>query len=489
MVLSELGTRLTAALRALSTKSSIDDEVLNEALKEICNALLASDVNVKLVAGLRANVKKRVNLPELAAGLSRANLIKQAVFDELVSLLDPKVKPFYPTKGKPSVLMMVGLQGSGKTTTVTKLAYYYRRKGLKTGVVCADTFRAGAFAQLRQNATKAKIPFYGSETETDPVRVAKQGVDLFKKDKTDVIIVDTSGRHKQEEELFVEMAEVAAAVKPDLIIFVMDASIGQAAQDQAAAFKARVPVGAVIITKLDGHAKGGGALSAVAATQSPIIFIGTGERILDLDQFVPQTFVQKLLGMGNMKEVVDMVKQAMPKAQQERLTAKLATGKLTLRDFYEQLEATMQMGPIDKMIQNLPGLSNMQMPPGVDANAKLKGFLNIMDSMTAAELDGKCQMTATRVERIARGSGHPIMEVQLVLEQHKMFQKLGPLAKPGGLGRGGLPNMRNISQLGAKLPPKLLQQMGGIGGLQSLVRSLNMAEQHPGKAGSMPLFS
>ncbi|KAH3767142.1 signal recognition particle 54 kDa subunit [Pelomyxa schiedti] len=486
MVLSELGNKLTAALHAMASHSTVGDEELNQMLVEIGNALMTADVNVKLVAQLRNNVKKRVNLPDLAPGLSRAHIIRQAVFDELCELLDPHVPPFVPIKGKPNVLMMVGLQGSGKTTTVTKLARFYKRKGFKPGVICADTFRAGAYAQLRQNATKAQVLFYGSETETDPVKVASDGVGLFKKESSDLIIVDTSGRHKQEEALFEEMESIASSIKPDCIIFVMDASIGQTAHDQAAAFKARVPIGSVIITKLDGHAKGGGALSAVAATQSPIIFLGTGERQEDLDSFTPKVFVKRLLGEGNMKEVIEIVKEVMPKEQQERLTTKLQQGKLTLRDLYEQLQATLQMGPIDKMLQNLPGFSNMPLPKGVDANAKLRGFINIMDSMTAAELDGKAAMTPQRMERIARGSGHPVMEVQLLMEQYKMFTKLSALAKPGSLGRGNIPNMRNIAQLGNKLPPKMLQQMGGIGGLQSLVRQLSNAEN--GGAGLSGLF-
>eukprot|EP01105_Mastigella_eilhardi_P019277 TRINITY_DN4529_c0_g1_i2.p1 TRINITY_DN4529_c0_g1~~TRINITY_DN4529_c0_g1_i2.p1 ORF type:complete len:404 (+),score=114.24 TRINITY_DN4529_c0_g1_i2:117-1328(+) len=361
MVLGELSNRLLHALRAVSESSSVNEETLTEMLKEIGNALLLADVNVQLVVQLKKNITKRVNLPELASGLNRSTIIRKAVFDELCALLDPKSKPYQPVKGKPNVLMLVGLQGSGKTTTVTKLAHWYRRKGFKPGLVCADTFRAGAYAQLRQNATKAKIPFFGSETETDPARVAKEGVDIFKKEGNDLIIVDTSGRHKQQEELFVEMQDVAAATNPDCIIFVMDASIGQTAHDQAVAFKSRVPVGSVIITKMDGHAKGGGALSAVAATQSPIIFIGTGERIPDLDSFSPTSFVKRLLNMGNIDEVVDMVKTAMPKEQQQRLTSRMQQGKLTLRDMMEQLQTAMSMGPIDKMLQNLPGFSNMQL--------------------------------------------------------------------------------------------------------------------------------
>jgi len=297
---------------------------------------MAADVSFKLVMELRKNLKTRISLEEMATGMNRRKAIHKAVFDELCKLMDSGKKPMKPARSKPNVIMFVGLQGSGKTTTVAKLAKYYKRTGWRTCMVCADTFRAGAFDQLRQNAIKIKVPYYGrcvraciplarscihlehslmcacvracvcrcSEFETDPIRVAEEGVNLFKEEGFEIIIVDTSGRHKQEEGLFEEMEQVAAAVvcgrrcacatccvhsrqcsrergalvpcscsviddgagttkqKPDTVIFVMDASIGQAAYDQALAFQQRVDVGAVILTKMDGHAKGGGALSA-----------------------------------------------------------------------------------------------------------------------------------------------------------------------------------------------------------------------------------
>jgi signal recognition particle subunit SRP54 len=230
-------------------------------------------------------------------------------------------------KGKQNVIMFVGLQGSGKTTTCTKLAYYYQHKGWKTCLICADTFRAGAFDQLKQNATKARIPFYGSYTEVDPVMIAQEGVDKFREEKFEIIIVDTSGRHKQEESLFEEMLQVSQATNPDNIVYVMDATIGQACEAQARAFKDKVDVASVIVTKLDGHAKGGGALSAVAATRSPITFIGTGEHIDDLEPFQTKPFISKLLGMGDIQGLVDKVSE-LGLDDNEELMKKLQHGEL-----------------------------------------------------------------------------------------------------------------------------------------------------------------
>jgi signal recognition particle subunit SRP54 len=274
MVLGELGKKLQGALRSLTAASVIDKELLDLILKQICTALLESDVNVKLVQKLRTNIKKIVDFEQLENNANKKRIIYKAIFDELCALVDPGIEAFEPRRGKANVIMFVGLQGSGKTTTCTKLAYHYTRKGYKTGLVCTDTFRAGAFDQLKQNATKAKIPYYGSYTESDPVQLANEGVSAFKKQNFEVIIVDTSGRHRQETELFQEMREIYDDIKPDNVIFVLDGTIGQAADAHAKAFKESVQVGSIVITKMDGHAKGGGAISAVAATNSPIIFIG-----------------------------------------------------------------------------------------------------------------------------------------------------------------------------------------------------------------------
>jgi signal recognition particle subunit SRP54 len=221
-----------------------------------------------------------------------------------VNIVDPGVTPHEVKKGKPNVIMFVGLQGAGKTTTIAKFANYYQRKGFKCCMVCADTFRAGAYDQLKQNATKLRCPFYGSYTEADPVAIAAEGVAQFRKEKYEVIIVDTSGRHRQEAALFEEMQEIRVAIEPDNVVFVLDATQGQAVHEQATSFHEAIDIGSVVVTKLDGHAKGGGALSAVAATGAPILFLGSGEHFDDFEPFVARSFVSRLLGMGDMSTPV-----------------------------------------------------------------------------------------------------------------------------------------------------------------------------------------
>merc|ERR1719158_180931 len=319
---------------------------------------------------------------------NKQKLIQKAVVQNLVQLLTPDKEPYQLRKGKSNVVMFVGLQGSGKTTTCTKVAHFYQRKGWKVAMVCADTFRAGAFDQLKQNAAKARIPFYGSYSETDPVVIADDGVQLFRKERYELILVDTSGRHRQESALFEEMQQIHCVIHPDDTIFIMDSHIGQACADQALAFKTAVPIGSCIITKLDGHAKGGGALSAVAATNSPIVFIGTGEHFDDLEPFVPKGFVSRLLGMGDMAGLLNDMKDLGVMDKQPELVEKFSKGIFTLRDMYEQFQNVMKLGPLNKVMGMIPGIPDFlkAQSGSEDGGNRLKRFMYMMDSMTDGEL-------------------------------------------------------------------------------------------------------
>ncbi|KAM3380643.1 hypothetical protein P3S68_006216 [Capsicum galapagoense] len=332
MVLAQLGGSISRALQQMRNATIIDEKVLNDCLNEITRALLQADVQFKLVRDMSTNIKKIVNLEDLAAGHNKRRIIQQAVV--------------------------------WKNHNVYKICLSPPEKRLEAALVCADTFRAGAFDQLKQNATKAKIPFYGSYTESDPVKIAVDGVETFKKEDCDLIIVDTSGRHRQEAALFEEMRQVSEATKPDLVIFVMDSSIGQAAFDQAQAFRQSVAVGAVIVTKMDGHAKGGGALSAVAATKSPVIFIGTGEHMDEFEVFDVKPFVSCLLGMGDLSGLVNKIQDVVSIDQQPELLQKLSEGQLTLRIMYEQYQNMLKMSPLGQVFSMLPGFSAEMMAKG-----------------------------------------------------------------------------------------------------------------------------
>ncbi|WWC71576.1 signal recognition particle protein SRP54 [Kwoniella pini CBS 10737] len=513
MVLADLGNRLHGALNQLSRASVVDDRVIDALLKELCAALLEADVNVKLVSQLRtkvkAKVKKSLEEAEKAGGreANKKNVVQKAVFDELVSLVDPGVEPYKPVKGKTNVLMAVGIQGAGKTTTCTKLAVHYSRRGMKTGLVCADTFRAGAFDQLKQNATKAKIPFYGSYTETDPVAIASLGVEKFRKERFDVIIVDTSGRHKQESELFEEMVAISQAVSPDMTIMVLDASIGQAAEGQSRAFKDSADFGAIIVTKLDGHAKGGGAISAVAATKTPIIFLGTGEHLHDLERFAPQPFVSKLLGQGDMQGLVEHMQdiaRSNPDKQKD-LAKKLEQGKFTIRDWKDQLSNIMSMGSLSKIASMIPGMPANMMGEGgeEEAGAKLKRMIYITDAMRQDELDSDGLIFVSfdkagnpiglnrRAKRVARGSGTSVREVEELLAQARMMagmakqaggangwmsamQKMQAAAGGKPLGPNGQPSPAQIEAMRKAMPPELMRKIRAAGpqGAQKMMQDM-----------------
>ena len=440
-------------------------------LKEICSALLAADVNVRLVQSLRKSVKSSVQLSSLPAAANKKRVIQKAVFDHLVSLVDPHAEPYKPKKGKANTIMFVGLQGAGKTTTCTKLARHYQTRGFKTALVCADTFRAGAFDQLKQNATKAKIPYYGSLTQTDPAVVAAEGVAKFKKERFEIIIVDTSGRHRQEEDLFAEMVQIQTAIKPDQTIMVLDSTIGQAAEAQSSAFKTAADFGAIIITKTDGHAAGGGAISAVAATHTPIIFLGTCEHMLDLERFSPKPFIQKLLGMGDMASLVEHVQAVTKDSAGAKETYKhIAAGMFTLRDFRENITSIMKMGPLSKISSMIPGLSNITSGlDDEDGSMKLKRMVYIFDSMSTAELDGDGKIFVdqpSRMVRVARGSGTSVREVEDLLSQHRM---MAGMAKKVGGQKKQMQRAQNMLKGGNKeqqmaAMQKRMASMGGAGG-------------------------
>ncbi|KZT53982.1 signal recognition particle protein [Calocera cornea HHB12733] len=520
MVLADLGRRINGALSSLSRAGTLDDALLDSTLKEICTALLESDVNVKLVASLRTRVKAQVKAALEAdktgggRDAQKRNVVQKAVFDELVGLVNPGVEPYKPKKGQSNVIMAVGLQGNGKTTTCTKLAVYYQKRGFKSCIVCADTFRAGAFDQTRQSATKAKVAYFGSYTETDPVVIAAQGVEKFRKERFEIIIVDTSGRHKQEKDLFAEMEMIGEAVKPDMTVLVLDASIGQAAEAQSRAFKETANFGAIIVTKMDGHAKGGGAISAVAATQTPIIFLGTGEHLSDLERFAPEPFISKMLGMGDIQGLVEHMQdmaQQNPEKQKE-VMKNLEQGKFTIKDWREQMGNVMNMGPISKFASMIPGLPDMAGSED-EISSKFKRMIYMTDSMTSYELesDGLCFLemekdgktpirTNWRVQRVARGSGTSVGEVEEMLFQYRMMASMAKgaggkngwlsamqkmQAAGGGRGKGpnGMPTPQQIQAMQKALPPGMLQKLrsGGLGGIQDIMRQMM-----PGGGGEMP---
>jgi signal recognition particle subunit SRP54 len=415
-MLDNLSTSLKDALKKLAGKSVIDRAAVDELVKDLQRALISSDVNVKLVMELSKAIRTRSLDEELPKGTNVREHVLRIVYQELVRL----VWTTADIKLEPQIILMAGLQGSGKTTTTAKLARYFQKKGMKAGVICADTFRPGAYEQLATLCAKINVPCFGNPQEKDAVKITRDGLKSLK--DLELVIVDTQGRHALEADLIQEIIELNILTKATHRWLVIDAALGQQASEQAKRFHEAINIDGVIITKMDGTAKGGGALSAVAETKSGIVFIGSGETIDDLERFDPDGFISRLLGMGDMKALLEKAQEAISKDDVD--VNAMMKGKFTLRDMYKQLEALNKMGPLKQIMGMLP-MGNMELPEGVYdvTTTKMVRYRIIMDSMTPFELDDPTLINSSRMQRIARGAGATPDEVRELLKYFKMMQR------------------------------------------------------------------
>jgi len=422
MALERLGASLHEALRKLFRAAVVDEAAVKELIRDVQRALLQADVNVQLVLDISKRIEERALKEKVPPGISRREHVIKVVYEELTRFLGDKPVPLKVEPGKRKVLMLVGIQGSGKTTAAAKLARYFQKRGLKPALICADTYRPGAFEQLQQLASRINVPVYGDPKSKDPVKIALEGLKQFS-DK-DIVIVDTAGRHKEEQELIREMKMLEEKIKPDEVMLVIDGTIGQQALVQAKAFNEATSIGSILVTKLDGSARGGGALSAVAATGAPIKFISTGEKIEDIEPFVPSRFVGRLLGMGDVEALVEKVREAEVKVPEKKAKA-ILSGKFTLTDMYEQFEAMRKMGPFQKILKMLPGMSyNVPEEMLEQAEDKLEKWRVIIQSMTPEERENPKILNASRIRRVARGSGTSEKDVKELLKQYVMMRKM-----------------------------------------------------------------
>jgi signal recognition particle subunit SRP54 len=422
MVLDRLGSSLNDALKKIFRAPVMDEKTVKELVRDIQRALLQADVNVKLVLEVSKRIEERALKEKVPPGVSRREHVVKVVYEELTRFLGEKPASLKIEPEKSMVLMLVGIQGSGKTTASGKLAKYFQKRGLKTALVCTDTYRPGAYDQLKQLAGKANIPVYGEPKEKKSEKIALRGLKQFK--DYDVVIVDTAGRHKEEKGLIDEMKRLEKAIKPDEAILVIDGTIGQQAAVQARAFHEATPIGSILVSKLDGSARGGGALSAVAAIGAPIKFISAGEKLGDIEPFVPSRFVGRLLGMGDLQSLVDKVREAEVKVPEKKVRAFLS-GKFTLTDMYEQFESMKKMGPLKGLLKMIPGMGynipDEQMNMAEDA---LKKFRVIIQSMTPKEREKPKILSSSRIRRVARGSGTTEKEVKELIKQYNNMRKM-----------------------------------------------------------------
>jgi len=427
-MLDSLKNNLRDAIKKIVKSSGIDKELIKELSKDVQRALLQSDVNVRLVLEITKQLEARSLNETPPPGLSRKDHIVKILYDELAKLLG-KETDFDFKPGKQNKIILLGIQGSGKTTVTAKLAKFLTKQGYKVGVIGADTYRPGALVQLRTMCEKSNVEVYGEPNNKDSPDIVKNGLNHFEELPLDVILIDTAGRHKEEKDLLAEMEQINKVADPDLAILVIDGTIGQQCFNQAEAFHKTIPVGGIIITKLDSSAKGGGAIAASAGTGAQIMYIGTGELIDDLEKFSPTRFVGRLLGMGDIQAVLDLAKRLENEGDDVRLK-RISSGKMNMDDFFYQLEEVTKVGSLKGFLDNMPGLSGMVKDDQLDQmEGRVSKWRFIIQSMTKTEKADPDILNSSRIKRISRGSGWPEHEVKELLKNYKNSKNMMKASK------------------------------------------------------------
>ncbi len=458
MVLDDLGSSLRSTLDDLRGKSRISEDDVDDIVKEIQRSLIQADVDIELVRELSDSIKQRGLEEDPPSGTSPRDWVLRIVYEELVELLGESTE--LPLQEQ--TILLAGLYGSGKTTTAGKIAWWFSKKGLRPAIIQTDTDRPGAYDQAKQLAEEAEVDYYGDPDADDPERIAEEG--LLETADADVQIVDTAGRDALNQELIDQIERIEKTADPDRNLLVIDAAMGQSAKEQAQEFEETIGVDGVIVTKVDGTAKGGGALAAVNETDSTIAFLGTGETVKDIERFEASSFVSRLLGMGDLEQLTERVERAMEETQQEDEDwdpEDMLDGTFTLKDMRKQMEAMNRMGPLDQVMDMIPGMGGGMMDQLPDdamdvTEERMRDFEVIMDSMTEGELENPRVVGASRTRRIARGSGKPEERIRELLEQHKMMERT--LNQFQGMGDADMERMMKQMQQGGGGGP------GGMGG-------------------------
>jgi len=440
MVLDKFGGSLKQTFRKIARMGVVDKEAVEIVIRDLQRALLQSDVDVSMVVGMCDKLKKEVLGKKPPSGLTLREYFIKTLYDELVNLLGAE-------KGeldlKPQRILMIGLFGSGKTSTTAKLGKWFRTRGLSVGMVACDTHRPAAQDQLEQLGKKIDVPVYRDGKK--PEKIAKEAI---KKSKEEVLVFDTAGRDALDKELAKELKNLAKEIKPDEILLVIPADIGQAARKQSEEFNKLVGITGVIVTKLDGTAKGGGALSATSVSGSKVRFITIGEKVSDLEAYDPKRFVGRLIGYGDIEGLLEKAKEI---GVSKETADRVMSGRFTLRDFQEQLSSMKKMGSLSKIMEMIPGAANMKIPDGMldVQEGKMKKWNHAIDSMTEWERDNPEEIKHSRIKRIANGAGLNEKEVRELIKYFKQTQKIMKMAKGGkGLKRGPLAKIAKQFGLG-----------------------------------------
>ena len=451
MAFEGLTEKLSAAFKRLRGKGRLTEADVKEAMKEIRMALLEADVNFKVVKQFVSSVTERAVGSDVLESLTPAQMIVKIVNEELTNLMGGESTKLTISPKPPTVVMLCGLNGAGKTTNGAKLAGFFKKQGKRPLLVACDTFRPAAITQLEVVGSQVDVPVF-QMGQIDPIDIAKAGIEHAKKHGNDIVFIDTAGRLHVDEELMEQLKDMKAAINPTEILLIVDAMIGQDAVNAAKAFDEALDITGVMLTKLDGDARGGAALSIKAVTGKPIKFVGQGEKLDQVDVFYPDRMASRILGMGDVLTLIEKAQQTFDAKKAAELEQKLRKNKFTLSDFYDQLVQLKSMGSLSDIAGMLPGLNGKALEGAAVDEGALARTEAIILSMTPAEREDPSLLNNSRKKRIAAGSGTQVVDINRLLKQFDMMQqmskqfsgkqmkRLGKLGKMGKFGKmPGLP--------------------------------------------------
>lgn len=456
MAFDGLTGRLQDAFSSLRKKGKITEQDVQDAMREVRLALLEADVNYKVVRKFVDNIREKALGEEVLESLDGGQQVVKVVYDELTELMGGEQSELNMSEVPPTVFMMTGLQGAGKTTTAGKLANYLRKnENVKPMLVAADIYRPAAIDQLQTIGKELDIPVFSMGDQVSPVEIAKKGLEEAKAQNRDLVIIDTAGRLHIDEVLMKELTDVKAAVKPEEIFLVVDAMTGQDAVNVADSFNDQLDISSVILTKLDGDTRGGAALSIREVTGKPIKFTGTGEKLDAIEPFYPDRMANRILGMGDLLTLIERAQGEVDEKRAEELAQKMAENRYDFNDFIEQMDQMRNMGPLDQLLKMIPGVGNI---PGMDDfemdEKELDYMKAIVMSMTNDEREDPDRLNQGRRKRVANGSGRTLLEVNKLIKQFKQTREM-----MAGVSGGKMPKGMD------KMMNKMGGQMGDMGGM------------------------
>ena len=450
MAFESLSDKLSAAFRKLRGKGRLNESDVKEAMREVRLALLEADVSYKVVKDFVKRVTERAVGRDVLESLSPAQMVIKIVNEELIALMGSESQKLNISSKSPSVVMLVGLQGAGKTTNGAKLAALMRRQGKRPLLVACDVYRPAAIAQLQTVGRQLDLPVF-QMGQGDPVQIAKAGIAHAKEHGNDLVFLDTAGRLHIDEALMDELRRIKAETQPAEILLVVDAMTGQDAVNAASAFDAALGVDGIMLTKLDGDARGGAALSVKAVTGKPIKFAGTGEKLDQIEVFHPDRMAGRILGMGDVLTLIEKAEQSLDEKKARELEERLRANKFTLADFYEQLGQLKRMGSVQDLLAMVPGVDAKALSGAALDDRAMARTEAIIQSMTPRERENPEIIGSSRKKRIAAGSGTSVVDVNRLLRQFETMQKM----------------LRQMSGMGGK-KLKRMQRMGGFPGMGKL---------------------